>query len=167
MDRCLDQARPQRNVQTAYEPGETVLWQLPADRQAKEVVLRSGPGTRCERAARKQPRRGHGRAGPAAIPDAPGIYAISYDGSREVESLLAVNPSPEESRLTYAAASEVVCSWKSQDAKGESSPARRRLRAATTKEEILRQRVWWWLAVAGLGALTIETILVSLRKARA
>ncbi len=169
LDRCLDQARPQQNIQTAYEPGETALWQLPAGRQATEVVLRSDPGYPLAGGGGTEVWRSAVTDGQAclSIPDAPGLYAISYDGSREVESLLAVNPSPEESRLTYTASPDVVCSWKSRDGEGESSPDAVDSAMQLTKEEILRQQVWWWLAVAGLGALTIETTWISLRKVRA
>jgi hypothetical protein len=166
LDRCLDQARPQRNVQTAYEPGETAVWQLPAGRQAKEVVLRefvlgSGPANSGAETARAAIADGQARL---PIPDAPGLYAIGYDGSREVESLLAVNASPEESRLTYVAATDVVCTWTSRDVPSESSPAAVDSALQITKEEILHQQVWWWLALAGLGALMIETTWISLRK---
>jgi hypothetical protein len=161
LDRCLDQARAQTRVQTVFEPGESIVWRVAPDRQVSEVVLKplavgGGPGPVAAPVASGQAR--------LSIPDAPGLYAIQYDGRAEVESVLAVNPPPDESRLTYAASPETVKAWVLQGA-GNGTPSEPAVSALEpSKAEILHQRIWWWLALAGLAALVLETTWLSLRK---
>jgi hypothetical protein len=195
LDRCLDQARAQRNPQTAFEPGESIVWQVAPERRASEVVVKKLRVESRESRVKSGEARGESLAldsrlltldsrAPVAngqarlsIPDAPGLYAIHYDGRPEVESVLAVNPPPDESRLTYAAGLEAVKAWVLQ---GEGQGARDEGRGTrgenliphpsslvpnpSSKAEIFHQRIWWWLAVAGLAALVLETTWLSLRK---
>ncbi len=179
LDRCLDQARAQRNPQTAFEPGESVVWQVAPERRASEVVLKK---LRVESQALDSRLSTLDSQAPVAngqarlsIPDAPGLYAIHYDGRPEVESVLAVNTPPDESRLTYAASPETVKAWVFQGSgfrvqgseQGASPPIPSPQSLAPSpspKAEIFHQRIWWWLAVAGLAALVLETTWLSLRK---
>ena len=181
LDRCLDQARAQSAAQTIFEPGASLVWQVAPGRRVSEVVLKKltveGPAldSRLSTLDSQAPvANGQARL---SMPDAPGLYAIHYDGRAEVEGVLAVNPPPDESRLTYAAQLDTVKAWVIQ---GEGQGTRDEGRGTageslvphpssldpipSSKAEIFHQRIWWWLAVAGLAALVLETTWLSLRK---
>ena len=182
LDRCLDQARAQRNPETAFEPGDSIVWQVAPERRASEVVLKKLRVESRESRVKSGEARGESLAldsrlltldsrapvvsGQArlSIPDAPGLYAIHYDGRPEVESVLAVNPPPDESRLTYAASPEAVKAWVLQGAGDDAATEPTVSAIEPSKAEIFHQRIWWWLAVAGLAALVLETTWLSLRK---
>jgi hypothetical protein len=167
LDRCLDQARAQTSAQTFFEPGESTVWQVAPDRRVSAVVLKplapgTGPEPVAAPVANSQAR--------LSLPDVPGLYAIHYDGRPEVESVLAVNPPPDESRLTYAARLEAVKAWVLQGAGDETATGTDGTLVAAvsaiepSKAEIFHERIWWWLALAGLAALVLETTWLSLRK---
>ena len=181
LDRCLDQARARRNPQTAFEPGESIVWQVAPERRTSEVVMKKlrveSPAldSRLSTLDSQAPVvNGQARL---SIPDAPGLYAIHYDGRPEVESVLAVNTPPDESRLTYAASPETVKAWVLQGEGQGAMDEGRGMRDEnliphpsslvpdpSSKAEIFHQRIWWWLALAGLAALVLETTWLSLRK---
>ena len=190
LDRCLEDAQARRAAQTVYRPGEPVVWQVPPDGKAEEVVLRVDAvarGASFQLANRPGSNPSHNAAGDivarAAVadgqarlraPDLPGLYALSYDNRQEPEALLAVNPAPEESCLTYAASPETLADWLNLSSlpPGEGQGVRGVLHAGMpeaaldiSRLEILRQRIWWWLLLGGLAALGMETMWLSLRKA--
>jgi hypothetical protein len=97
------------------------------------------------------------------LPDEPGWYELTYNGASDVEAVLDVNPSPDESQLKYTDPGELVAAWQ------EGQPRRRIAAAAAepveaTRAGILQQRLWWWLLVAGALALLVETIWLAARR---
>jgi hypothetical protein len=158
LDLTLTAARTAPPRLQSFLPGQADNWQVPADVEAREVVLRQeneevGRATIEESRAR------------LVLPSTPGLYALHYDDLPEPAAMLAVNPSPHESRLTYTDPEETLAGWKLKlppatvtdpvEATGPISEA-----------AILRQRLWWWLLLAGTTLLMCETGWLALRKGR-
>ena len=89
---------------TTFEPGEVTMIQLPLNSPAREAVLRDE-----SHAVTRAPIE-HGRA-QIHLPDKPGLYALTYDDSNQVQKVFSVNPSPKESELVYAQSPEVMKTW--------------------------------------------------------
>jgi hypothetical protein len=130
--------------------------QVPANSSAREAVLRD-EAHEINRAPIEQ-----GRA-QIHLPDKPGLYAMSYDDSTQVQKLFSVNPSPKESELVYAESPEVVRAWQIN------GPSRitKVSTANISQTAILQQRFWWWMVLGGITALLLETVLADTKKIRA
>jgi hypothetical protein len=159
LDLTLQAARAEEPTPTTFEPGEVAVVQPAGNRGVRELVLRDGE-------------RELGRAwvenGRAEIrlPERPGLYDLCAGDSREVETVLSVNPSPKESQLVFNDSPDALKNWElmngSNAIKGrETGVGKMRLAA------ILQQRQWWWMLMAGLLALMVEMALAELRRERA
>ena len=164
LDRCLGRARSEATIQTEFRPGEACVWKVPAGREATEVVLKPARRADGGRPVRAAVEDGQARF---LIPNEPGLYALSYDEHPGPEGLLAVNPPPKESELSYTRSPETLEAWKHQNAAHETTRHSAASALELSKVEILRQHVWWWLVLGGLTLLIAETAWVSMRKVRA
>jgi hypothetical protein len=160
LDRLLAHARQQSDPPTSHEPGEVVVWQVPRPRQAREVIVSAAGGSPAQ-AVRVPVSGGQARL---TIPGAPGLYEVRYDGGDEVESVLAVNPSPEESLLSYIDPHETVAGWTAPAAPAVPDAETGAEALEPSRLAIYRQRIWWWLLLGGLAATVAETFWLSLRK---
>ena len=159
LDLCLQNARAEDPMPTAFEPGELAVLNLPASSPAREAIARDG-----ERERARAPVQG-GRA-QVAMPDAPGLYTMAFDGDPSQERLLSVNPSPLESELTYTATPAALAAWQIRSGSRPAQPRPAVAPAEASLASLWRRRTWWWLLLAGLAALVGETAWVSLRKER-
>jgi hypothetical protein len=154
LDLALQTARAEDPTPTTFEPGEVAQVQLPAGTSAREVVLRDD-SRELSQAPVEQ-----GRV-QLRLPDRPGLYALSFDDSTQVQKVFSVNPSPRESQLAYVAAPGALQAWKvnypTESSKVPTPVARISL------STILQQRWWWWMVMAGLVALLLETVLTETR----
>jgi len=161
LDRCFEQARAQRQVPSAYLPGDSVVWPLSPDVQARELVIAPEFSANRPEDVRTAVTKGQTRF---RLPDAPGLYGVRHDKRAEIENILAVNPSPDESRLVYADPAEQIARWKREPRATSTAVAPQSTALGLSRPGILRQRLWWWLLLGSLAALLIETRWLSLRK---
>jgi hypothetical protein len=161
LDRSLQHVRTEITTREEYQPGESCVWQIPLDAEVDEVVVRpvdektGGSGFRVkveDRLARFQ------------VPGTPGLFTLSHDTSQDVEGMLAVNPSPLESRLKYIESPDAIEAWKYDTPESNDTTDLETLATTLSMPSILRQRLWWWLVLGGLAALLAETAWLSLRK---
>ncbi|HKV07505.1 MAG TPA: BatA and WFA domain-containing protein [Thermoanaerobaculia bacterium] len=157
LDLALQHARAAAPVETSAVPGGLWAWRLPEGASARSIVLYQ-KDREVARAAVDESRRASLR-----MPDAPGIYTVAYDQSREVRGLVAVNPSPKESRLTYVKEPPVLAVWRSAPKSEEPKPEAPAPELAA-RAGALDQRVWWWLLLAGSAFLLFETVSLVLRR---
>lgn len=157
LDLALQHARAAAPVETSALPGGLWVWRLPQGTSARSVALLQG-----EREVARAAVDGSGRAS-LRMPDAPGIYAVAYDESREVRGLVAVNPSPRESRLTYVADPPVLAVWREAPVPG-APVAETPAPEMAARAGALDQRLWWWLLLAGSAFLLLETVSLVLRR---
>lgn len=157
LDLSLQHARAAAPVETSALPGGLWAWRLPRDASARSVVLYQ-KDREVARAVVDDARRASLR-----MPDAPGIYTVAFDESREVQGLVAVNPSPKESRLTYVKEPPVLAVWRSApkpEAPKPDAPAPE----LAARAGALDQRLWWWLLLGGSAFLLLETVSLVLRR---
>jgi hypothetical protein len=159
LDLCLQTARAEDTTPTTFEPGELCMMNLPADSPVREVVLRDGA-----RELLRAPVVEHRVQ--FAVPATPGLYTVTHDASKTVEKMLAVNPSPKESSLTYVASPEALTAWKLPDTRSVARAASTDLQSATTLASILQQRIWWWMLLSGAAVLVMETFWVTAMRVR-
>jgi hypothetical protein len=156
LDLALQAARADDPTPTTFEPGEVSMIQLPLNSAVREAVLRDET-----REITRSPVE-QGRA-QLHLPDKPGLYALSYDGSNQVQKVFSVNPSPKESELIYTQAPEVMKAWQIN----RPSETARISTANISQTAILQQRYWWWMVLGGIVALLLETLLAGTKKAQA
>jgi hypothetical protein len=186
LDLTLQNARAEDPTPTIFEPGELAMVQLPANSTVREVVLRPvakvsvptnsagaspavGPGgdttvhlttsSASEDAHRTPVEQGRAQV---LLPDRPGLYALTYDESPQIEKVFSINPSPKESELAFIDSPEAMKVWQANGPNGKSAPAPNR--AKITLAAILQQRFWWWMVVGGLVVLILETVLAELKQ---
>ena len=158
LDLTLQTVRAEDPTPTTFEPGEISKLQLPAGSSTTEVVLRDGSQV-LSRTAVEQ-----GRA-TVRMPNKPGVYALTYDDSAQVEKMFSVNPSPKESQLAYVDSPEALREWR-VDLPTGSAKAATTARARVSLSGILQQRWWWWMIMGGLMALLLEMALAELKRER-
>jgi hypothetical protein len=158
LDLCLQNAREKNSVPTVFEPGEMCLLNVAGEKSAQQFVLRDG-----SREILRGPVKNGRIEFPA--PDRPGLYTLAYDAVSSVTTLLAVNPSPLESELTYLASPESVRARLVASAPGETKPPIHP-GIQLTRSEILRQQIWWLFLVAGLALLLSESLWLAVRRVR-
>jgi hypothetical protein len=152
LDLCLQHVRAASPIETSIEPGTLQSFELPSDRTAAAVVLRSG-STEVARVAVGKDRRVQFRA-----PAEPGLYSASYDGDATVAHVFSVNPSAKESDLRFTAAPAALQAWavpRATTAAPAAVSAPREWRAAAVE-----QRLWWWALALGLAFLVLEAALL-------
>jgi hypothetical protein len=164
LDRCLQRARSTWATPTAFLPGESCVWQIAPGQTVPEVVLTALDETNGGETLRAPVEDGQARF---QLPDSPGLYALSYGDSNEPESLLAVNPPPKESYLSYTNSPPALQAWTCERGEQETAYASGLLAVELSEWEILRQRFWWWLVLGGLAALITETLWLSMRRGQA
>lgn len=151
LDLTLQYARAATPLQTSWTPGELYAVEMPDDRAVTEVVVRrDDDGAEALRLVA-------GDAGSVRfrVPDAPGVYRVSLDDDPEPYVLLAVNPAPDESRLVYDAEPAALAAWTLPES---TKPEPAAAASLTPRSDVLDQKLWWWLALAGLIALTGESL---------
>jgi hypothetical protein len=156
LDLALQAARADDPTPTTFEPGEVTMVQLPLNSAVREAILR-GESREVTRSPVEQ-----GRA-QLHLPDKPGLYALTYDGSNQVQKVFSVNPSPKESELIYTQAPEVMKAWQIN----RPNETARISAANISQTAILQQRYWWWMVLGGIVALLLETLLAETKKAQA
>jgi hypothetical protein len=156
LDLALQAARANDPTPTTFEPGEVTMVQLPLNSAVHEAVLRDET-----REITRSPVE-QGRA-QLHLPDKPGLYALTYDASSEVQKVFSVNPSPKESELIYVQSPEVMKMWQIN----RPSETARISNANISQTAILQQRYWWWMVLGGIVALLLETLLAETKKAQA
>ncbi|MHC4400163.1 MAG: BatA domain-containing protein [Planctomycetota bacterium] len=163
LDRCLRRTRSEPALPTSFLPGEACVWSVPPGRAAAEVVVRAIGATEGVEAGEALRAKVENDQARFSVPREPGLYTLSYDDRAEPESLLSVNPPPEESYLSYTESPRAVEAWKRESGQQEASHESAGLALELSTWEILRQRVWWWLLLGGLAALMTETLWASKR----
>lgn len=156
LDLALQTARADDPTPTTFEPGEVAMVQAATTSPAREVVLRDETHE-ITRAPIEE-----GRA-QLHLPDKPGLYAMSYDDSSQIQKMFSVNPSPKESELVYAESPEVVKAWQMN----HPTQLARISTANISQTAILQQHIWWWMVLGGIIALLLETVLAETKKIRA
>lgn len=148
LDLALQTARAEDPTPTTFEPGEIAMIQLPVNSSAHEAVLRD----ESRELSRAPIQQGHAQV---HLPETPGLYAMTYDDSPQVQKVFSVNPSPKESELVYAQSPDTLKTWQ----------INRRVEitkvstANISPTAILQQRLWWWMVLGGIAALLLESLL--------
>jgi hypothetical protein len=140
LDLALQHARSATAIETSALPGALHTHEVAEGPLPREVVLR-GEGPELLRV----PVDEHGRARLQA-PDQPGLYSIGYDGGPEMKGMIAVNPSPKESELSYVSSPAAVTAWVLPEATPAATPPPAAPRAAADASP------WPWRLLLG-GAL--------------
>lgn len=156
LDLALQTARADDPTPTTFEPGEVTMIQLPLNSPAREAVLRD----ESHEVTRTPIEQGRAQI---HLPDKPGLYALTYDDSNQVQKVFSVNPSPKESELVYAQSPEVMKAWQIN----RPTETARISTANISQTAILQQRFWWWMVLGGIAALLLETLLAETRKLQA
>jgi hypothetical protein len=156
LDLALQTARADDPTPTTFEPGEVTMVQLPLNTPAREAILRD-ESREVTRAPIEQ-----GRA-QIHLPDKPGLYALTYDDSNQIQKVFSVNPSPKESELVYTQSPDVVKAWQIN----RPTETARISTANISQTAILQQRFWWWMVLGGIVALLLETLLAETKKVQA
>ncbi len=165
LDKCLAYARAQTTTTTAYEPGESVVWDIAPGAATKPVVVsRLDPQALTTPVSIPDPIRVEVRGGQARfqLPSEPGHYAVHYGDNDEIAAILDVNPSPLESDLTYDAEPIAVTAWQAEGDNSQNvEPTDRTGGLELSTLEALQQQLWWYLLIAALAAVLAETALSS------
>ena len=155
LDLALQTARAEDATPTTFEPGEVTMLQLPANSPAHEAVLRD----EAREISRTPIEQGHAQI---HLPDRPGLYALTYDESSQIQKVFSVNPSPKESELIYAQSPEALKAWQINRPVETAKVST----ANISQMAILQQRFWWWMVLGGIAALLLETLLAETKKAQ-
>jgi hypothetical protein len=156
LDLALQTARADDPTPTTFEPGEVAMIQLPLNSPAREAVLRN----ESQEVTRAPIEQGHAQI---HLPDNPGLYALTYDDSNQVQKVFSVNPSPKESELVYAQSPDVMKAWQIN----RPAEVAKVSTANISQTGILQQRIWWWMVLGGIAALVLETLLAETKKLQA
>lgn len=156
LDQILQAARAEPESLAGFEPGELAQLHLPEANEGQRAALLEGDQVLAQAVVTN-------RKVQFRVPEKPGIYALKSTEAPGWTNLVAVNPSPKESALTYTDPGQTVALW-------QMSPAMEQARAALqTPAPLLRkatawhQDYWWWLLIAGLTALALEILLAGRR----
>jgi hypothetical protein len=140
-------------IETSIEPGTIQAFELPSDRAASALVLRSGEAE-VARAAVGPDRRVQFRA-----PAQPGLYSASYDSETAVAHVFSVNPSAKESDLRFTASPKALQAWVIPGPRAEVSRSTADV-PVEWRAAAIEQRLWWWALLAGLALLALEAALL-------
>jgi hypothetical protein len=175
LDLALQHCRPARQDPDIFESAESATLTLPDDTTTRELNLDGArfPVT--------------GGKAQVKMPDKPGVYAIAYDGSAGsparptdvgttsgqaarapgAQRMIAVNPPPRESELTYLVRPEAPSVWTVQNSADRPNRVAGIAAFSLSRGQILRQHWWWWLMLGVVFVLAIEILWASGRKAQA
>jgi hypothetical protein len=156
LDLALQTARADDPTPTTFEPGEVTMIQLPLNSPAREAVLRD----ESHEVTRAPIEQGHAQL---HLPNKPGLYALTYDDSAQIQKVFSVNPSPKESELVYAQSPDALKAWQMNRPVEIAKVST----ANISQTAILQQRFWWWMVLGGIAALLLETILAETKKVQA
>ena len=154
LDLALQHCRPAGQDPDIFESAESATLTLPEDTTTRELIL-DGTGFPVNR----------GKA-QVKMPDRPGVYAITQD-TGALQRMIAVNPPPRESQLTYLARPEAPSVWTVQNSAHTPNPVASTAAFTLSRSQILGQHWWWWLMLGVVFVLTIEILWASGRKAHA
>ncbi len=169
LDKCLNFLRSKTVTGAAYEPGESVVFELPGAAEAERLTVSLvDPATSVAVADGPDPLEVSvvNRKASFQLPGRAGHYAIRVGNSDELAAVLDVNPSPLESQLTYEDDPSALRAWKREVPSEAAAAAADGTDLKLTNLEALQQQYWWYLLVAAAVAFLIETIW-SARLARA
>ena len=161
LDKSLSYARGQVTTTTAYQPGESAVWDLSRGNSTNLLVVsKLDPEFLDRTESASDPIRAEVRDGKARfrLPGQPGHYALRDDNDR-ITAILDVNPSPLESELIYDREPAALTAWQ-QDQGNQEADQRTEPTSGIeiTTLEALQQHVWWYLLIAALVAFVAETI---------
>lgn len=151
LDLCMQHVRTASDLPTLYEPGEPIVWSVPEDWRATEVVVRA------EKLDLIRAPVTDGRV-EFTTPETPGLYDVSLDGGQTIVAALEINPPPQESQLEYLDANELLATWRMPDKVREDEPLAPNAAVELTRAEIMRQQGWWWLLLGGAVLLFGESL---------
>ncbi len=169
LDKCLNFLRSKTITAAAYEPGESVVYELPGGTEAERLTVSLiDPATRVEVADGPAPIKAEvvDRKANFQLPGRAGHYAVRFGDSDKLAAVLDVNPSPLESQLAYENDPAAIRAWKREAPVDGGETAADEAELKMTSREALQQEYWWYLLVAAAFAFLIETIC-SARLARA
>jgi hypothetical protein len=167
LDQALQYVRGEATTETFFEPGESVVWELPAGTQAEKIVVTPLDPSTMGVADGIDPAiiEVDDRKASFALPSQPGHFSIRYDLADSPGAILDVNPSPLESELVYASEPRVLDNWgrSTNDAATEptqtnDAPSDRPTAIKLSKMEALQQLNWWYILTAAMALLMVETI---------
>ncbi|MDA7874232.1 VWA domain-containing protein [Rhodopirellula sp.] len=167
IDQTLQYVRGESKTETFFQPGESVVWNLPAGTQAKKIVVSPlDPST-------MGIRKGSDpiiadvddRTAIFSLPSQPGHFSIRYDLADSTGAILDVNPSPLESELVFESETTVLDNWRRNLNDTENLPTQtknnqtnRAAAISLSKMEALQQLNWWYILTAAMALLIAETI---------
>jgi hypothetical protein len=154
LDLALQHCRPAGEDPDMFEAAESTTITLPAGATANEVSINASRFAVT------------GNKAQVKMPDKPGIYEVTFDTPGPTR-MVAVNPPPRESQLTYLAKPEALSVWTLQNSSEKPRGVLGAAAFALSRSEILRQQWWWWLILGVVFTLTIEILWASGRKAPA
>ncbi len=162
LDKSMHYLRGETITTTAYEPGESVVWDLPPGTSARQaVVTLVDPATLKSPNSSPDPIRVDVRDRQASfqLPSKAGHYAVRYDDADQLTAMLDVNPSPLESELIYESEPAAVTAWQQVGDDIEIAQETGRLNGMElTTLEALQQQYAWYLLVAAVAAFVCETV---------
>lgn len=174
LDHCLSYVRAVETTETAYEPGESVVWNVPADASAEQILVRRHDETAKTDADDSQwssqtqgmltapVTNGQARW---ELPGHPGHYELRYGPEGPLQSVLDVNTAARESELVYTDDPVAIEAWTiPADVTDRTTAAADAPAAVDLSElEILQQHMWWAFLAAAVVAALIETLWVALK----
>ncbi len=153
LDAALQYLRPQPQLSQTLEPGEIWLASFPPGTRVTTAVLRDGAGKPMNRT----PVDNDLHRATLRAPDAPGIYALTYDADPTPRQMLSVNPSLKESDLRYLTGTpDVLGAWTLASAPVVA--ANEPVMALPAMSAAAQQILWWKLLFVGSLALVVEMI---------
>jgi hypothetical protein len=153
LDLALQHCRPAGEDPDMFEAAESATITLPPGSTASEVSINASRFSVTDHRAQVK------------MPDKPGVYEVTSDTPGFPQRMVAVNPPPRESQLTYLAKPEALSVWTVHNSGAKNRGAMSTSAFALSRSEILRQRWWWWLILGVVFALAVEILWASGRKA--
>lgn len=167
LDQTFQYVRGDEKTETFFQPGESVVWDLPAGNQAEKIVVSPLDPSTMGVAEGIAPMviEVEERKAIFPLPSQPGHYSIRYDQTDSTGAILDVNPSPLESELVFETATTVLENWQrnSDDDSRETrtadnEPSNRPTAISLSKMEAMQQLNWWYILTAAMAFLMVETI---------
>jgi hypothetical protein len=164
LDQVLQYVRGQSTPEHRFEPGESVVWNLPPSTSAETVVIApldpaapdAAPGDGLIRAEVRD------RQTRFQLPARPGHYAVRYGDEPGLAAVLDVNPSAAESVLTYDKDPAALAAWRDPDAAADASAGRESAsEIELTRLEALQQPYGWYLLVAAMIVFLAESLFAA------
>ena len=166
LDQTLQYVRGEERTDTFFQPGESVVWDLPAGKQTEKIVVSPIDPSTMGIADGIAPMviEVEDRKANFPLPSQSGHYSIRYDLADSTAAILDVNPSPLESELVFETEPTVLENWqRSTDENLETRTAdddasNRPTAISLSKMEAFQQLNWWYLLAAAMALLMVETI---------